>query len=72
MDEVRKQIVLHAIRWTSNMIVEIVHAHGEHMPGKVRDLLRDVTTSLSDADKILRKKYPIEKVPKFSVRTDDE
>lgn len=52
--EVRVAIVEHAIRWATNILVEVLHNHGRALPQEVRIPLHDAIQKLGDAAQELR------------------
>jgi len=48
-DAERKTVVDHAVRWTLNILVEVLGNHGEHMPVARRDAIKAAVRSLGDA-----------------------
>jgi len=42
-----------ATRWTSNILVEVLHNHGEYVSPRARELLREVTKLLSQVHGVL-------------------
>ncbi len=47
--EVRQEIVRHAIRWTNNVLVEVLSNHGAFVPPRVREAMHEATSALSVA-----------------------
>ncbi len=54
MNAVTYVIVSHAIRWTNNILTEVLGNHGTRVPGPVRDHLRAAIACLAEADMALR------------------
>lgn len=54
--DVRIQITEHAIRWATNMLVEVGNNHGGVIPPAARNALRDAIMALGEASDALRKK----------------
>ena len=52
--ETREEIVLHALRWTSNILVEVLSNHGNNLPPKSRSRLRDAVASLAETEREIR------------------
>jgi hypothetical protein len=51
----RQQIVLHAVRWATNMLVEVTSNHVRAaFSTKVADKLRIALTALNDAEQAMR------------------
>jgi hypothetical protein len=52
--ETRSEIVQHAIRWTANMLVEVISNHGPIMPRQAREHLKTGVDSLHEALRVIR------------------
>jgi hypothetical protein len=52
--EIRLEIVLHGIRWASNVLVELVGNHSGVLPDGARLALRRVTIDLQEAADAIR------------------
>lgn len=52
--EARIEVVGHGIRWTNNILAELISQHGEHVGDAVRTHLRTAITALNAADTELR------------------
>ena len=46
--ETRKEIVLHAVRWATNMLVEVLSNHGAYLYESDRVALKQATLSLCE------------------------
>ena len=44
--ETREEIVLHAVRWAANMLVEVLSNYGSHLSDSDRDELKQATLCL--------------------------
>jgi hypothetical protein len=56
--ESRLTIVEHAIRWSSNILNEVVGNHGRFIPVEAREHLKQATQELSSAAQLL---WPLRK-----------
>lgn len=45
--EIREEIINHAMRWARNMIVEVANSHGSILPKAKQIELQEVLTALS-------------------------
>jgi hypothetical protein len=52
--ETREELVLHAVRWANNMLVEVLNNHGTKLPAQARLRLRDAVASLAETDREIR------------------
>jgi hypothetical protein len=52
--EIRLAIIEHAVRWTSNILVEVTSNHGTLLGDSTLCLLADAVRLLSDVEKRLR------------------
>lgn len=51
---IAEEIVLHAVRWTQNILVEVNSNHGRRIPPRANQLIRDAITALNDAAGLIR------------------
>jgi hypothetical protein len=52
--ETREEIVLHALRWTNNILVEVLMNYGPKLPPEARVRLRDAISAVNDTDTEIR------------------
>jgi hypothetical protein len=52
--ETREEIVLHALRWTNNILVEVLGNYGPKLPPEARVRLRDAISAVNDTDTEIR------------------
>lgn len=52
--EIREEIVLHALRWTNNILVEVLCSRGLKLPPEARVRLRDAISAVNDTDTEIR------------------
>ena len=53
-DDMRREIVLSALRWANNMVVEVLSNHGSVIPDEAREKMRKITAASEEAQSILR------------------
>ena len=52
--DVRNEVVINAVRWTNNILVECLGNHGSVMPLSAADHLRNAIDELAKTDRALR------------------
>ncbi len=53
-DDIRREIVLHAIRWTANILGEVLSNHRTAISTKAGAKLSEVTAALWDVERFVR------------------
>lgn len=54
-EELRKEIVLAALRWANNMVVEVLSNHGRILPDEARDKIMEINSANEQAQSIIRR-----------------
>jgi hypothetical protein len=52
--ETREEIVLHALRWANNILVEVLSNHGLKISPEARVRLREAISAVNDTDTEIR------------------
>ena len=52
--EMRREIVINALRRANNMVVEVLSNHGPAIPDDAREKIREITRASEEAQSILR------------------
>ncbi len=60
----RELVVDHAIRWTSNILTEVLGNHARFIRPSTRERLRDAVNALSEARSTIQQSDRIEPAPK--------
>ena len=53
--EVRKEIMLHALRWANNILIEVLSAHARSVNNDAANLISQAASKLEEAQHLLRR-----------------
>jgi hypothetical protein len=53
--EIRREIVEHAVRWSNNILAEVLSNHGPCIGDEARDLLSQAISNLAEVESAIRR-----------------